>query len=389
MEHLKDLFMLNPKVVFLNHGSFGACPIPVFGVYQDWQRKLEAQPVHFIATELIERLADTRRVLGEYINARAEDLVIVPNATFGVNVIAQSLALEPRDVVLSTDHEYGACNNTWEFVCNKIGAIYKQQPIPLPAPSQDEIADAIWSGVTPETKIIFMSHITSPTALRLPVEEICNRARKSGILTVIDGAHAPGHISLNMQTIGADFYTGNCHKWLMAPKGSAFLFTRPEKQPLVKPLIVSWGSGENKTFSTGSDFLDHLQWWGTKDPSAYLTVPAAIKFQSDHKWGYVSEHCHELAEQAVDRICKLVEKDSLYRDNKSFDQMAIAPLPQINNLKQFKAELLNDHSIEIPFIEWNNQQFIRISIQGYNSQWDIDRLINALEVLFQLHGKNE
>jgi isopenicillin-N epimerase len=241
-------------------------------------------------------------------------------------------------------------------------------------------------GLTQETKIIFMSHITSPTALRLPVEEICTRAQQSGILTVIDGAHVPGQIPLDMESIGADFYTGNCHKWLMAPKGSAFLFTRREKQPLVQPLIVGWGSGENKTYSTGSDFLDHLQWWGTKDPSAYLTIPAAIKFQSDHNWTDVRESCHELAEQAVDRICGLVEKDSIYRDNKLFNQMAIAPLPQIKNLKQFEAELLYNYSIEIPCIEWGKQQFIRVSIQGYNSQSDVDRLVEALAKLLPIRS---
>lgn len=386
MDSLKELFMLDPEVVFLNHGSFGACPIPVFEVYQHWQRKLEAQPVRFIATELSERLADIRSVLAEYIHAQAEDVVLIPNATFGVNVIARSLALASGDVVLATDHEYGACNNAWEFVCRKNGADYKQQPIPLPAASPGEITDTIWSGVTKETKIIFMSHITSPTALRLPVEEICTRARESGILTLIDGAHAPGQIPINMEIIGADFYIGNCHKWLMAPKGSAFLYARPDKQPLVNPLIVSWGSGENKIFSTGSEFLDHLQWWGTKDPSAYLTVPTAIKFQSDHKWINVGEGCHELAEQAMDRICQLVKRDSLYMDNKSFNQMAISPLPRISNLTQLKLDLLNDYSVEIPFVEWNNQQFIRVSIQGYNSQSDVDQLIKALAELLPIHS---
>jgi isopenicillin-N epimerase len=203
---------------------------------------------------------------------------------------------------------------------------------------------------------------------------------------MIDGAHAPGQIPLNMETLGVDFYTGNCHKWLMAPKGSAFLFTRAEKQSLVQPLIVSWGWGEDKTIATGSDFLDHLQWWGTRDPSAYLAVPAAIQFQVDHNWNKVKEECHELAVQAVNRICKLVSKPSLYKDDNTFHQMAIAPLPNIENLRDFKETLYNDYSIEIPCIEWKHMQFIRISVQGYNSPSDIDMLINALKDLFPKYG---
>jgi isopenicillin-N epimerase len=381
MKSIKKLFMLDPNVVFLNHGSFGACPIPVFKVYQEWQRKLERQPVAFIASQLENRLRDARMALGRYIQADAENIVFVPNATFGVNVIARSLSLGPGDVVLATDHEYGACNNAWKFVCGNSGAIYQQQRIPFPSPSPQEIIEAIWSGVSPRTKLIFMSHITSPTALHLPVEEISARARQSGILTMIDGAHAPGQIPLNMETLGVDFYIGNCHKWLMAPKGSAFLFTRAEKQSLVKPLIVSWGWGEEKTIATGSDFLDNLQWWGTRDPSAYLSVPAAIEFQADHNWNEVRERCHELAVHAINQICSLVRKPSLYQDNILFHQMAIAPLPHITDLRSFKDRLYKEYSIEIPCIEWNHMQFLRISVQGYNSQSDIDRLIYALRDL--------
>lgn len=381
MNSLKNLFMLDPEVVFLNHGSFGACPIPVFNSYQNWQRQLEIQPVKFIADLLKERLAFARGILGEYIHADLENIVFIPNATFGVNVIARSLTLEPGDEILGTDHEYGACRNAWEFACKRSGASYQQQPIPMPGSSREEIIEAIWSGVTSHTKLIFMSHITSPTALHLPVEEICTRARDAGIMTLIDGAHAPGQIPLNMHAIGADFYTGNCHKWLMAPKGSAFLYTRKEKQHIVQPLVVSWGWGEDKNFSTGSDFLDNLQWWGTKDPAAYLSVPDAIQFQRDHNWIEVRENCHKLCEQALDRISKLVNRDTFYTENSMFHQMAVAPLPQISDLNKFKDDLLNKYSIEIPCIEWNQKQFLRVSIQGYNSQSDVDALIRALEII--------
>jgi isopenicillin-N epimerase len=381
MKPIKEMFLLDPKVVFLNHGSFGACPIPVFDVYQEWQRRLERQPVAFITNELNAALADARKILGHYIQSRAENIVFIPNATFGVNVIARSLLLEPGDEVLATDHEYGACSNAWEFVCRKSGAEYKRRSIPLPAVSPEVMAEAFWSGVTANTKIIFMSHITSPTAVTFPVEEICARAREAGILSMIDGAHTPGQIALDMEAIGADFYTGNCHKWLMTPKGSAFLYARPERQALVQPLIVSWGWGENKYYSSGSEFLDYLQWWGTRDPSAYLTVPAAIQFQADHNWSEVRKDCHQLVLQAVNRICELVKQQPLYEDNSLFYQMAVAPLPCITDLKEFKSRLYADFRIEIPCIEWNGLQFLRISIQGYNSQADVDTLMIALKNL--------
>jgi isopenicillin-N epimerase len=194
---IKDLFLLDPLVIFLNHGSFGACPRPVFESYQDWQRRLERQPVHFLGVELDDYLFKARQVLAEFFHTSVDDLVYVPNATFGVNIVAQSLDLNPGDEILSTDQEYGACDLTWKFVCQRSGAAYRQQPIALPVKSSQEIVHQLWQGVTPHTRVIFLSHITSPTALTLPVRLICERARAAGILTVIDGAHAPGQIDLS------------------------------------------------------------------------------------------------------------------------------------------------------------------------------------------------
>ena len=209
---LRNQFLLDPEVVFLNHGSFGACPRPVFAAYQQWQHELERQPVRFLGRELGGLLAEVRGRLGEYLHVPAGELVLIPNATYGVNVVARSLALGPGDEVLTTDHEYGACDKTWEFICGKTGADYVHQPIPLPAESAEAILEQFWAGVTPRTRLIFLSHITSPTALCLPVEAICQRARAAGILTLIDGAHALGQVPLDLIALGADFYTGNLHK---------------------------------------------------------------------------------------------------------------------------------------------------------------------------------
>ncbi|MCB8923129.1 MAG: aminotransferase class V-fold PLP-dependent enzyme [Ardenticatenaceae bacterium] len=213
MKDLKPLFLLDPDVHFLNHGSFGAAPRPVMAAYQAWQMRLERQPVHFLVNELPGLLHAAREALGHYLHAPADDLVYVPNATYGVNVVARSLALQPGDEILTSDHEYGACDNAWALVCRKTGAVYRRQPIPLPAAPPQEMAAQFWQGVTPRTKVIFLSHITSPTALTLPVAEICARARQAGILTLVDGAHAPGQLALDLPALGADFYTGNCHKW--------------------------------------------------------------------------------------------------------------------------------------------------------------------------------
>jgi len=379
MASLKELFLLDPKVIFLNHGSFGATPKPVFAAYQDWQRRLERHPVLFLGREIDGLLRQSRQVLGEYLNADADDLVYIPNATHGVNIVARSLALQPGDEILTTDHEYGACDYTWEFVCKRTGAAYIHQPIPLPVHSEEEIVEQFWRGVTRSTKVIYLSHITSPTALRLPVERICQRARQAGILTLVDGAHAPGQIPLDMEAVGADFYTGNCHKWLLSPKGAAFLYARREVQPLVEPLVVSWGYHATTETTCGSQFIDYLHWTGTKDPAAALSVPSAIQFMRDHNWDEVRRECHALMRQAVERICALTDLPPLYPlDSDFYSQMAIAPLPATADQAVLKLRLYDEYKVEVPLIQWQDRKFVRISIQGYNTLYDVDALLEAL-----------
>ena len=210
----KDLFMLNPDIAFLNHGSFGAAPKPVFEKYQWWQRELERQPVEFLGSQrrFNSLMREARTALAAYVHCGADDLVYVPNATTGMNIVARSLHLQAGDEILTTDHEYGALDRTWRFLCKTSGAVYKHQPIPLPVTTHADFVDRFWSGVTPRTKVVYLSHITSPTALTFPIKEICRRACAAGILSVIDGAHAVGQIPLDMDTLGADFYASNCHK---------------------------------------------------------------------------------------------------------------------------------------------------------------------------------
>jgi len=381
MYNLKEYFILDPSIIFLNHGSFGATPKPVFEDYQSWQMRLERQPVLMLGREYDQLLFESRKKLGEYLNADANDLVFIPNATHGVNIIARSLALNPGDEVLTSDHEYGACDYTWDFLCGKTGARYIHQHIPLPVQSGEEILDHLWKGVTPRTKVIFLSHITSPTALRLPVEQICARARKLGIFTLIDAAHSPGQIPVDLQELGADAVTGNCHKWMMSAKGAAFLYVKRDAQHLVEPLIVSWGYNPTPASSTGSRFIDLLQWTGTKDPSAALTVPSALKFMQDHHWDDVRHECRLLLKEGIEQICDLTKLLPLYPlDSDLYFQMGIAPLPKCN-IEVLKQRLYDEYRIEVPLILWQEQQFVRISVQGYNTREDIDALVKALATL--------
>lgn len=379
---LKEMFLLDPQVIFLNHGSFGACPRPVFDAYQAWQIKLEQQPVQFLGIELDNYLHHSREVLGEYIHASANDIVYIPNATHGVNIVARSLKLKPGDEILTTDHEYGACNFTWDFICRKTGAVYKPQTIELPVTSQEEVAEQFWSGVTPRTRVIFISHITSPTSLTFPVQRICKRAREAGIITLIDGAHAPGQLILDLSSIQVDFYVGNCHKWMLSPKGAGFLYARSEVQYHIEPLIVSWGYQSSLTSPRESTFIDFIQWTGTKDPAAALTVPTAIAFMKEYHWDDVRARCHHLLCSTIKRICDQTGLPPSYPlESDFFHQTGTIPIPQVRDINELKSHLYNDYKIEIPCIDWNNHHFLRLSVQGYNSGDDIDKLVCALSKL--------
>ena len=381
MLSLKEHFLLDPNIVFLNHGSYGAAPKPVFEAYQNWQQRLERQPVLFLGREMNGLFLEARKALGEYLNADADDLVYIPNATHGINIIAHSLNFQPGDEILTTDHEYGACDYTWEFLCQKNGANYIHQPIPLPVHTEDEIVEEFLKRITSRTKVIYLSHITSATALRLPVEKICRRARDLGLLSIVDAAHSPGQMPLDLQQLGADVVFGNCHKWMLAPKGAAFLFVKRELQHLVEPFVVSWGYHADPEFTTGSRFIDLLQWTGTRDTTAALTVPTAIQFMREHNWDQVRCQCHGLLSQAIQRVCELSNMQPPYPvDSDFYHQMATAPLPP-SNLGVLKSRLYEEYKIEVPLVQWQDKQFIRISIQGYNDQDDIDHLLRALEML--------
>jgi isopenicillin-N epimerase len=385
---LRDLFLLDPNIVFLNHGSYGACPRPVFEVYQQWQRELEHQPVEFLGRGFASSMRTAREELAAYVHAAPKDLVYVPNATTGLNVVARSLQLQPGDEVLTTDHEYGALDRTWRFVCGKRGATYANHPVTLSIRSAEDVIETIWAGVTQRTRVLFISHITSPTALILPVAELIRRAREAGVLTVVDGAHAPGQIPLDLTALGVDFYAGNCHKWVGGPKGAGFLYARHEVQRLLEPLVVSWGWNRGNEVDTllnlgesTSRFIDEHEWQGTRDPAAYLSVPAAIQFQADHDWPRVRAECHELLRDARRRIGELTGLPPICPDSPEwYAQMAAFSLPACDGAT-LQRRLYDEYRVEVPVIQWGGRQFVRVSVQGYNTPDDIEALVQALENL--------
>ncbi|HEY5059390.1 MAG TPA: aminotransferase class V-fold PLP-dependent enzyme [Gaiellaceae bacterium] len=367
---LREEFLLDPDVTFLNHGSFGACPRPVFERYQLWQRELEREPVDFIARRLPDLLAHARAAVAELVGARADDLTFVENATTGVTMAMRSLDLRPGDEVLATNLEYGACDLGWEWLCARTGAHYVRAEVPLPLAHADDVVDALFAQRSERTRAVFVSHITSETALRLPVEAIVARARAAGLVSIVDGAHAPAQVPLDLEALGADFYSGNCHKWLCAPKGAGFLHVRAEHQGRVDGAVVSWGYREPATF------LSRTEMQGTRDPAAYLAVPDAIAFQRDRDWDDVRARCCALALETCGRLCALLGTEPIAAPE-LLAQMASVRLPAGCDGAALQQRLWDEHRIEIPVMR-PEQDLLRISVACYTGREDVERLLDAL-----------
>lgn len=389
--NLSQQFLLDPDVVFLNHGSFGACPRPVFEDYQRWQLKLERQPVAFLDSrrDLASNLRTAREALAAELGTDAENLAQVSNATTGLNIIIQSLELQPGDEILTTNHEYNALEKTWAYVTRKTGAKVVMVEIELPLTSAAAFNDALVGGMTERTRVLFLSHITSATALLFPIAAPIVEARRRGIFSIIDGAHAPGHIPLNLDALGADFYAGNCHKWMMSPKGSAFVHARPDHQRMIDPLVISHGwTADNKEPGArgpfgASVFVDEIEMQGTRDPAPWLAVPAAIAFRREHDWWNVSADCTRLAQETAARLRELTGLPALSTPEFCAPQMVAMQIPPCDPTA-VKTALLDNYGIEIPVFEWQGHFIVRLSCQGYNTRAQMDVLIDALTVVLQL-----
>ena len=359
---MRSGFLLDPDVAYLNHGSYGACPEPVFAEYQRLQLELEREPTDFFTRRVFTgfwgdddgsgELARARVTLATFLGGRAQDLVFVPNATSGLNAVIRSLELAPEDEVLTTAHEYGAITRTWEFAGARLVVC-----------EPDGLADRI----SPRTRAVSVSHVTSPTALVFPAEQICAAARAHGALAIVDGAHAPGQVPVDLAALGADVYAGNCHKWLCAPKGAGFLWARPELQAEIDPLVISWGYRED------ADFGERHGWQGTRDPAAYLAVPKAIEVHAT--FDHAAQRA--LADEAERRLAEL-----------GLPRVAGAPAPFMRAVElppcdpaELWRRLYDEFRVEVPVYEWAGRNLLRVSIGPYNDGADVDRLVAALRAL--------
>jgi len=374
---MKDWFLLDPDITFLNHGSYGACSKPVFKEYQDWQKKLEDQPVQFMTNQVYSAMEKSRESMSQFVECDEEELVFFQNPTTAVTNVIYNLDLKPGDEVLMSNHEYGALVRAWKMWGEKTGVNIIQQDISMPLTTKKNFIENFWTGVTDQTKVIFLSHITSSTALIFPIEKIIKLAKEQNILTIIDGAHVPAHIPLNIHELGCDFYTGACHKWLCAPKGSSFLFVKKEHQDWVKPVVVSWGKDGDDP--SPSEFIQNFQWQGTRDMSAFLTIPTAINFYIKEIRPY-QESCKKIIQDTYSEFPSVLNTEPISAGREWLAQLVAHPLPK-NIPSNLKKRLWKEYQIEIPVFEWSGQEFVRVSIQVYNTQKDVDLLMSALRSL--------
>jgi isopenicillin-N epimerase len=342
-------FLLDPAVAHFNHGGYGACPVEVFAEYQRWQRELESEPTAFFVRRYEDALWESRSALAAFVGAEPEDLVFAPNATSALNAVLRSLRIRPEEEILTTKHEYGAVLRTLEFIRANLVLVEPEE---------------LMASIGIRTRAVFVSHVTSPTALVLPVAQVCAAARRAGVLSIVDGAHAPGHLPLDLASMGADVYAGNCHKWLCAPKGSGFLWARPEHQGWIEPLVISWG------YYDDAGFGERHGWQGTRDPSAYLSVPAAIAAHG----GFDLSGMRDLADEAERRLAPFGLRP--LRGERAPFMRALTV--RTDEPEELWTRLYEQHRVEVPVYEWEGTALMRVSIGPYTDEPDLDRLVDAV-----------
>lgn len=388
------LFLLDPQIVFLNHGSFGSCPLAVLEYQTELRRRLEREPITFFVRDLEGLLDDARNVLAGFVGADSQDIVIVPNATSGVNAVLRSLDFKPGDELLVTDHEYNACRNALNFVVERSGAKVVVAEVPFPLKSPDEVVSAVLSAVTSKTKLLLIDHVTSQTGMIMPISEIVGQLAEQGIDTLVDGAHAPGMIPLDLRSLGAAYYTGNCHKWICAPKGAALLYVRRDRQHLIRPLVISHGANSPRT--DRSRFQIEFGWMGTGDPTAGLCIPKALEYIGSliaGGWPEVMRRNRELAFEAREIICRALGIDKPCPDE-MIGSLASFPIPDARSTEPSKSplyldpwqdELMARHKIEVPIVPWPAppKRLLRISAQLYNSLPQYELLAQAIRELIR------
>jgi isopenicillin-N epimerase len=379
-------------VIYLNHGSFGPSPKCVQQARREWSELLEAEPTDFFLRQLEDRLDEACQRLGAFVGLRGDDLLFVDNATVGMNVVAANTDLEPGDEVLCTDQEYGSVLRIWRRACSGRGARLVVRALPQPLASAEQLVETFLDGVTSRTRLIVVSHVTSPTAVTLPIEQICLGAKARGVPVCVDGPHALAMLPVDLKRIGCDFYTASCHKWLCGPFGSGFLYVAGRHKQGLKPIVTSWG---RSLAGRAADWKDEFRWSGTRDPAAFLTVPAAIDFLEAHGIAAFRRTTHELANYARRRISELTGLAALVPQNGSwYGSMIALPLPASDeappkpgHCDPLQNLLWQRFRIEAPIIHWKGERLLRVSCHLYNTREEIDRLVEALGQLLESESK--
>ena len=386
----KEWFMIDHEPTYLAHGSFGGCLSVAYEDRLSWYEKLEKNPHNFLVNELFDELKESRKALANYLNCNFNNLVYFPNPSTALNTVIRSLDLNENDEVLTSNHEYGALDKTWNFYSEKRGFKYKKVKIGLPYDEEDFFIESFKKSITKKTKVIFLSHITSSTALIFPVEKICKIAKDNNILIIIDGAHAPAQTKLDLKKLDADIYVGACHKWMCAPKGVSFLYAKESLKDSIEPLVVSWG-WRDEMLNEKSKYINNHQWQGTNDLSAYLTIPKVIRFLNQNKWNDISDECHNLILYVKNRF--KIDKSLCIPTSNNDKHLGQMLSFQVNQNSKFSTVVKQDQSkivqlqktiykksnIHIPIIYWNGSVFMRVSIQAYNSESDINKMFDMLE----------
>jgi len=386
------LWALDPQVAYLNHGAFGACPRVVLEYQRKIRDRLERQPIQFFVRDLEELLDDARGALAKFLGADPEGLVFVPNATAGVNTVLRSLRFKRGDELLVTDHEYNACRNALNFIAERSGARVVVADVPFPLRAKEEVVDAVLSRVTSRTRLALLDHVTSQTGLVLPIQTLVRTLAQHGVETLVDGSHAPGMVPLNLRQLGATYYTGNCHKWLCAPKGAGFLHSQRDQRQSIRPLSISHGA--NSPRADRSRYLIEFGWTGTTDPSACLSVPEALRFVGvllSGGWAAVMKRNRRLALAGRKILCEALQINSPCPDE-MIGSLAAVPLSDGTDAKPpnsplyldpLQDRLLAQFRIEVPIIPWPAppKRLLRISAQLYNSLPQYERLAVALKSL--------
>ena len=389
--HLKQHFHVRPGTTYLNHGSFGLSPNCVREARDAWQRRLDSQPMDFFVREFEPAWLAARDRLAAFVGAERSNLIFAENATVAMNIVADSFPLAAGDEVLLTDHEYGAVQRIWQRACSKAGGRAVTVELPMPLGSAPELLAAIFAAASPRTRLLVISQITSPTAAILPVAEICREARRRGIGVAIDGPHAIAQVPLEVEVLGCDFYTASCHKWLSGPFGSGFLYVGPRQQAQVRPPVLSWGRIPPTKISSWSD---EFVWSGTRNPAAYLAVPAAIEFLEQIGLAAFRARTHWLAQYARRRLLELTDLRPLVPDDPAwYGSMAHVPLPPpaaggvggescpVSNPLQ--NTIWQRLGIEVPVVEFRGVRYLRVSCHLYNDTEQIDRLVAGLRELLR------